>query len=378
MLCAAMTHRLTCFLCGQRFDGEEPRTVCECGRPLRVDIDGVVPRGALPEREPTLWRYREALPDCEPVTLGEGMTPLVPVPNFGERWFIKDEALNPTASFKSRGMSVAISMAKRYGIRRVAAPSAGNAGGALAAYAAAAGMEATVVMPSDTPCACVVEARCHGANVILHDGLITDCGAVVTQMQQQDPSLFNLATLREPYRIEGKKTMGYELAEQLGWRLPDVILYPTGGGTGLIGMWKAFDEMERMGWIGAHRPRMVVVQADGCAPIVNAFQSGERFAEEVAGAHTAAAGLRVPRALGDFIMLDVLGASSGTAVTVSDDEMIACAKEIARTVGVFACPEGGATLAAARRLRGDGWIKPEEVVVLFNTASGVKYVEALS
>lgn len=373
-----MPHHLSCFLCGQRFDSEQPRTVCNCGRPLRVEIDGIVPREALPQRGATLWRYREALPDCEPVTLGEGMTPLIPTPCFGERWFIKDEALNPTASFKSRGMSLAISMAKRYGIRKVVAPSAGNAGGALAAYAAAAGMEATVVMPSDTPRACVLEAECHGARVILHDGLITECGAVVAQMQQADPSVFNLATLREPYRIEGKKTMGYELAEQLEWRLPDVIVYPAGGGTGLIGMWKSFDEMERMGWVGAERPRMVVVQASGCAPIVNAFRKGERFAEEVKDPHTLAAGLRVPRALGDFIMLDVLRASSGTAVTVSDEEMIACAKEIARTVGVFACPEGGATLAAARQLVRDGWIRPDEVVVLFNTASGVKYVEALS
>lgn len=373
-----MTHRLTCFLCGQQFDCEQPRTVCVCGRPLRVETEGVVPRERLPEREPTLWRYREVLPDCDPVSLGEGMTPLIAAPQFGRRWFIKDESLNPTASFKSRGMSVAISMAKRYGIRRVAAPSAGNAGGALAAYAAAAGMKATVVMPSDTPSACIVEAQCHGAEVILHDGLITDCGAVVAKMQQEDPSLFNVATLREPYRIEGKKTMGYELAEQLDWRLPDVILYPTGGGTGLIGMWKAFDEMERMGLVGSKRPRMVVVQAEGCAPIVHAFCDAKRFAEEVTNAHTVAAGLRVPRALGDFIMLDVLHASSGTAVTVSDEEMIACAKEIARKVGVFACPEGGATLAAARKLERDGWIQPEEVVVLFNTASGVKYLEAFS
>lgn len=373
-----MAHVLTCFLCEERFDSEEPRTVCICGRPLRVEVDGVVPRDALAERAASLWRYREALPECDPVTLGEGMTPLIPIPSLGARWFIKDEAVNPTASFKSRGMSVAISMARRYGVRRVAAPSAGNAGGALAAYAAAAGIEATVVMPSDTPGACVVEAKCHGANVILHRGLITDCGAVVAKMQEEDPSLFNMATLREPYRIEGKKTIGYELAEQLGWRLPDVILYPTGGGTGLIGMWKAFEEMERMGWIGAHRPRMVVVQAEGCAPIVNAFDAGERTAHEVENAHTVAAGLRVPRALGDFIMLDVLRASSGTAVSVSDEEMVACAREIARSLGIFACPEGGATLAAARRLQREGWIKPEEIVVLFNTASGVKYLEALS
>lgn len=373
-----MPHHLSCYLCGQRFDAEEPRTVCDCGRPLRVEINGVVPREALREREATLWRYREALPDCAPVTLGEGMTPLIPASCFAEHWFIKDEAINPTASFKSRGMSLAISMAKAYGIRKVAAPSAGNAGGALAAYAAVAGMQATVVMPSDTPRACVIEAECHGARIILHDGLITDCGAVVNKMQEADPSIFNVATLREPYRIEGKKTMGYELAEQLQWRLPDVIVYPTGGGTGLIGMWKAFDEMERMGWISSFRPRMVVVQADGCAPIVQAFRAGERFAEEVKDAQTLAAGLRVPRALGDFIMLDVLRASSGSAVTVSDEEMIACSKEIARNVGVFACPEGGATLAAARRLAGEGWIKPDEIVVLFNTASGVKYVEALS
>jgi threonine synthase len=334
-------------------------------------------KDSLRDREPTMWRYREVLPSCEPISLGEGLTPLHFTPRLGDRWYVKDEGVNPTASFKARGMSAAVSMARHLGATKLAVPSAGNAGGALAAYAAKAGLEAHVYMPLDTPKACIVEAQTHGANVRLIDGLITDCAAEIAKVKEAN-GWFDMSTLKEPYRAEGKKTMGYEIAEQMDWRLPDVIVYPTGGGTGLVGMQKAFDEMERMGWIGAARPRMVSVQAEGCAPIATAFERGERFADLFPNAHTAASGLRVPRAVGDFIMLDWIRATSGTVITVSDEEMIGAAREMARLTGVFAAPEGGATLAAAQRLRDSGWIRESDVVVLFNTGSGVKYIEALS
>lgn len=324
-----------------------------------------------------MWRYREVLPPVEAISLGEGMTPLHHTSQLGQRWYVKDEGVNPTASFKARGMSAAVSVAKSLGVTKVAVPSAGNAGGALSAYAAKAGMEAHVFMPQDTPYACIAECRCHGADVRLIDGLINDCAAEIGKLKDAN-GWFDMSTLKEPYRVEGKKTMGYELAEQMEWTLPDVIIYPTGGGTGLIGMGKAFDEMERMGWIGPARPRMVSVQAEGCAPIATAFERGERFAELFPNAHTAASGLRVPKAIGDFIMLDLIRATGGTALTVSDGEMISAAKEMAAKTGVFAAPEGGATLAAARRLRESGWLKDSDRVVLFNTGSGVKYLEALA
>jgi threonine synthase len=370
---------LTCFLCGKTYPADRLQTTCtDDGRPLRVDLDlgpATLAREALEDREPTMWRYREVLPHCEPVSLGEGFTPLHHVPAFGARWYLKDEGVNPTGSFKARGMSAAVSMAKHLGATSLAAPSAGNAGGALAAYAAKAGLEAHVFMPKDTPKACVVEAEVHGANVRLIDGLINDCGAEIARLKDAE-GWFDMSTLKEPYRAEGKKTMGYELAEALGWRLPDVVVYPTGGGTGLVGMAKAFDEMERMGWIGPERPRFVCVQAAGCAPIVTAFLRGERFAELYPNAHTAASGLRVPKAVGDFIMLDLLQATGGTGLTVEDADMIDAARRIARATGVWAAPEGGAVLAAAERLREEGWIRPDEVVVLFNTGTGVKYLEA--
>lgn len=371
---------LTCTLCGRPYPADRLQTVCEDdGRPLRVDLD-LTPdsfdRAKLKDREPTMWRYREVLPQCAPVTLGEGFTPLWHTPQLGgERWYLKDEGLNPTGSFKARGMSAAVSMAKHLGATKLAVPSAGNAGGALAAYAAKAGLEAHVFMPRDTPRACVDEARVHGADVVLIDGLINDCGAEVARRKDAE-GWFDMSTLKEPYRAEGKKTMGYELGEQMEWQLPDVIVYPTGGGTGLVGMAKAFDEMERMGWISSARPRFVSVQAEGCAPIVKAFREGERFADLFPNAHTAASGLRVPRAVGDFIMLDLLRATGGTALTVSDPEMIAAARRIARETGVWAAPEGGAVLAAAERLSAEGWIREGEVVVLFNTGTGVKYLEA--
>ena len=371
---------LTCTLCGRHYPADRLQTVCEDdGRPLRVDLDltpETLDRAKLKDRAPTMWRYREVLMPCDPVSLGEGFTPLWHTPQLGgERWYLKDEGLNPTGSFKARGMSAAVSMAKHLGATKLAVPSAGNAGGAMAAYAAKAGLEAHVFMPRDTPRACVDEARVHGANVVLIDGLINDCGAEVARRKDAE-GWFDVSTLKEPYRAEGKKTMGYEIAEQMEWRLPDVIVYPTGGGTGLVGMAKAFDEMERMGWISSARPRFVSVQADGCAPIVRAFENGERFAELFPNAHTAASGLRVPRAVGDFIILDAIRATGGTALTVSDAEMIAAARRIARTTGVWAAPEGGAVLAAAERLSAEGWIQPDEVVVLFNTGTGVKYLEA--
>lgn len=372
---------LTCTLCGRTYPADRLQTVCpEDGRPLRVDLDlppSTLAKEALKDREPTMWRYREVLPPCEPLSLGEGLTPLHHTPRLGARWYVKDEGVNPTGSFKARGMSAAVAMAKHLGATKLAVPSAGNAGGAMAAYAAKAGLEAHVFMPQDTPRACIVEAQFHGADVRLIDGLINDCAAEIAKVKEQE-GWFDMSTLKEPYRAEGKKTMGYEIAEQMEWRLPDVIVYPTGGGTGLVGMGKAFDEMERMGWIGPERPRFVAVQATGCAPIVTAYEKGERFAELFPNAHTAASGLRVPRAVGDFIMLDLLRATGGTALTVEDAEMIAAAREIARTTGIFAAPEGGATLAAAQRLRDQGWIKEDEVVVLFNTGSGVKYLEALA
>ncbi|MBC7369470.1 MAG: threonine synthase, partial [Undibacterium sp.] len=292
------------------------------------------------------------------------------------RLFIKDEAQNPTASFKARGMTAAVSMAKQYGLKKLAAPSAGNAAGALAAYAARAGMEAHIFMPRDTPKANIIECEQMGAHVTLINGLITDCGAEVAKRKTAE-GWFDVSTLKEPYRAEGKKTLGYELAEQFNWTLPDVILYPTGGGTGLVGMWKAFDEMERMGWIepGGKRPRMFSVQAEGCQPIVRAFHAGEKFAAEHLGAHTKASGLRVPKAIGDFIMLDAIRKSGGGAIAVPDDQMIACTKEVGSTEGVFTAPEGGACYAALKTLLAAGQIKPDDAIVLFNTSTGLKYLE---
>jgi threonine synthase len=274
-------------------------------------------------------------------------------------------------------MSVAVSMAKELGATKLAAPSAGNAAGALAAYCARAGLEAFLFMPKDTPRANIIECEVAGAHVTLIDGLITDCGAEVARRKEAE-GWFDVSTLKEPYRVEGKKTLGYELAEQLAWTLPDVIIYPTGGGTGLVGMWKAFAEMEEMGWIGAKRPRMVTVQAEGCAPIVRAFEKGERFAPEVQNAQTAASGLRVPKAIGDFLILDAIRQSGGTAITVTDAELIEGAKQLARTEGIFAAPEGGACVPALSKLLARGEIKPEERVVLFNTGSGIKYLDAFA
>ena len=383
-----VTH-LECSKCGRTYEPHRVYNVChQCGKPLLVRYDlkqaaGTLRRDRLAERPPTLWRYREVLPveqEENILTLGEGFTPLVPAKRLGERLglrelFIKDESLNPTGSFKARGLCLAVSMAKELGVNKLAIPSAGNAAGALAAYAARAGMEAHIFMPRDTPAANRIECLETGAHVTLVDGLITDCGAEVARRKDTE-GWFDVSTLKEPYRIEGKKTMGYELAEQFGWELPEVILYPTGGGTGLIGMWKAFDEMEQMGWIGAKRPRMITVQAAGCAPIVRAFEQGWEEAPEFENAHTVASGLRVPRAIGDFIMLDILRRSGGSALAVSDESMIAAAREIGSAEGLFCAPEGAACLPVLRRLLEEGQVTADDRVVLFNTGAGVKYLEA--
>jgi threonine synthase len=315
------------------------------------------------------------------VTFGEGWTPLLRTDNLAAllsiklNLFVKDEGQNPTQSFKARGMTAAISMAKELGVRKLAVPSAGNAAGALAAYAARAGMEAFIFMPADTPKANIVECQQTGAHVELVNGLITDCGKIVAERKETE-GWFDVSTLKEPYRVEGKKTMGYELAEQFNWTLPDVILYPTGGGTGLIGMWKAFDEMEQMGWIGPKRPRMISVQSSTCAPIVRAFEKGERFADEFENAATVASGLRVPKAIGDFLILDAVRASKGNALSVTDAELVAAVGEIGAAEGIFTAPEGAACLPALRKLIGQCLVSEGESVVIFNTGAGVKYLEA--
>lgn len=383
-----VTH-LECALCGLRHEARKLQYLCtECGKPLLVRYDlraagqTLYPQ-TLKEREESLWRYREVLPVddwANVVSFGEGWTPLLNASAVAAKLdkpvtlYIKDEGQNPTQSFKARGMTAAISMAKELGVRKVAVPSAGNAAGAMAAYAARAGMEANIFMPADTPRANIIECEQTGANVTLVDGLITDCGKIVAERKDAE-GWFDVSTLKEPYRVEGKKTMGYELAEQLNWELPDVILYPTGGGTGLIGMWKAFDEMEAMGWISSKRPKMVSVQSSTCAPIVRAFHAGERFAAEYENAATVASGLRVPKAIGDFLILDAIRASNGSAVAVTDEELVAAVKEIGALTGIFTAPEGAACLPALKQLIADGFIAGGETVVMFNTGAGVKYLE---
>lgn len=385
-----LTH-LECALCGKTHPWQELQSVCKgCGRPLLARYlihpeEATSFKTSLPGRSRTIWRYREVLPlppDQEILTLGEGYTPLLPARHLaGEcslhRLWIKDESQNPSGSFKARGMAVAVAMAKCLGAKKLAAPSAGNAAAALAAYAARSGLPAYIFMPKDTPRANIVECQMMGAHVTLVDGLISDCGREVA-LRKEKEGWFDLSTLKEPYRVEGKKTLGYEIAEQLDWKLPDVIMYPTGGGTGLIGMWKAFSEMTEMGWINTERPRMVAVQAAGCQPIVSAFIANQRFAEEHRNAATRAAGLRVPKAIGDFLILDAVRASRGIAVAVSDDEMLEAAREIGRLEGIFVAPEGGACYAALKKLRASGQIQPAESVVLLNTGSGLKYTECFT
>ncbi len=382
---STLTH-LECGACRAHYSPDQLINLCPaCGKPLlaRYDLRKAVEtltRDSLAARRPDMWRYKEVLPvraDAAILGLGEGWTPLLPAERLGRRigcpsTYIKDESLNPTGSFKARGLSAAVSRAYELGAQELAIPSAGNAAGAMCAYAAAAGLPAHVFMPADVPPTFQAECKVLGAQVTLVDGLITDCGARVREGAARF-GWFDLSTLKEPYRIEGKKTMGYELAEQLGWTLPDVIIYPTGGGTGLIGMWKAFDELEQLGLIGPQRPRMVSVQSDGCAPIVRAFDAGHTHAEPWQGARTVADGLRVPAAIGDFLILGALRESGGIAIAVGDGEMLEYAQVIGAATGIFPAPEGAACLAAQVRLLASGWIAPDETVVLFNTGSGLKY-----
>jgi threonine synthase len=380
---------LECSRCGKRLEAGTAYNLCPCGAPLwaRYHLNQAVGesfKDSMPERPPTLWRYRELLPvakESTVVSLGEGFTPLLHARRLGEKiglrnLYLKDESVNPTGSFKARGLAVAVSMARELGISRLAIPSAGNAGGALAAYAARAGMQALVFMPEGTPLANRLESELLGAEVVLVPGSIKDCARAMRERQKAE-DWFDCSTLREPYRLEGKKTMAYEVVEQLGWRVPDVMIYPTGGGTGIIGMWKAFEEMAELGWIAGRRPRMVAVQAAGCAPIVRAFGRDAEQAEEWADARTIASGLRVPSAIGDFLILRVIRESRGTALAVEDAAMLDAVRELAETEGLVTSPEGGATLAALRRLLSDGFLSGLETVVLFLTASGYKYLEVL-
>lgn len=384
-----VTH-LESALDGTRFEAGRVLTIHQ-GRPLWVRYDlakvgaALTPQDLL-TRESSLWRYRELLPlplEREPVTLGEGMTPLLPCPTLGAELglahlLVKDESQLPTGSFKSRGMAAAVSMARHFGLKRLAIPTAGNAGGALAAYAARAGIETYVFMPEDTPAINPLEACLCGARVFLVNGLITDCGRIVREGVDR-AGWFDMSTLKEPYRLEGKKTMGLELAEQLGWRLPDVILYPTGGGTGLIGMWKAFQELRELGWLKSNKlPRLVSCQSDGCAPIVRAFEADKRFAEPIVNARTIASGLRVPAAVGDFMMLDAIRASGGCAVAGKEERIVPWMQRVARREGIAICPETAVCFDCLERLREDGKVGPEEQVVVFNTGAAQKYPEVLS
>jgi threonine synthase len=378
---------LVCSGCGTLYPKGEVHTVCRqasCQRSLiaAYDLGQGFDRDLLPFRSADMWRYAEVLPvenEANIVSLGEGMTPLLKARHLGAPYqlpflFIKDESNNPTGSFKARGLCVAISKAKELGIKKCAIPTAGNAGGAMSAYAAKAGMEAHVFMPENTPEVFKAECRLFGATLTLIPGTILDCGQRVQEGQARE-QWFNMSTLKEPYRVEGKKTMGYELAEQLGWELPDVILYPTGGGTGLIGLWKAFNEMEKLGWIGRKRPRLVAVQASGCAPLVHAFQAGESQATLVADAHTIANGLCVPKPYADVLLLQILRETGGWALAVTDAEIITALAEIARAEGLLVAPEGAALWAALKTLLAEGRVNREEKIVLLNTGSGYKYLE---
>ena len=380
-----VTH-LECSLTGERYPADTVQTLSRAGRPLlvRYDLDGVrraFPREALAGRPQTLWRYRELMPVRraeDVVSLGEVTTPLVPLARIsaqlaiGGEILVKDEGRLPTGSFKARGLALAVSMAKELGIATMAMPTNGNAGAAMAAYCSRAGIKAYVFCPDDTPAVNIREIAMQGAAVFLVDGLIDDCGKLVAA-GEREVGWFNCSTLREPYRIEGKKTMGIELAEQLGWQLPDVILYPTGGGTGIIGMWKAFAELQAIGWIGSKRPRMVVVQAAGCAPMVKAWEQGAEHAPRWEGAHTFAAGIRVPQAVGDFLILRAVRESGGFATAIDDDAILRAWREVAAEEGLLLCPETAATYAAYKQALADGQVRPDERVVLFNCASGLKY-----
>lgn len=382
-----LTH-LECYQCKKRFDPSQVQTFCvECRAPLLAEYDLVTARSKLDRdrfrsRPAGMWRWHELLPvhhQADRISLGEGDTPLLDLPNLGaelglSHLFVKDESLNPTGSFKARGLCAAVSKAKELGIRKVIIPTAGNAGGAMAAYAARGGLEAFIYMPKDTPKANIQESRIAGAEVVLVDGLISDAAALAVEKARAE-DWFDVSTFKEPYRAEGKKIMGYELAEAFHWTLPDVIVYPTGGGTGLVGMWKAFKEMEALGWLESqNRPRMVAVQSTGCAPVVKAFQAGSPVCDFWEAAETIASGLRVPKSFADRIIMDDLRESQGNAVAVSDELILAAQRKLAAAEGIYAAPEGAATLAGLIQLLDDGWIDPDERIVLFNTGSGLKYI----
>ena len=384
----AVSH-LECSLCGKRFERGQVLNLCDCGGPLlvRYDLESLRrswSRDQVAKGPNSMWRYAPALPPRAEsiVSLGEGMTPLIRTRRLGARvgsddLWVKDEGLNPTGSFKARGLSCAISMVVELGIKKVAIPSAGNAASAMAAYAAAAGIESHIFMPRDVPQSNYIECKAFGAHVTLVDGLISDCAKIVNDGRATE-GWFDVSTLKEPYRIEGKKTMGYELCEQMGWQLPDVIFYPTGGGVGIIGMWKAFDEMEALGWIGSQRPKMIAVQAEGCQPVVRAYEEGEQRSQFWENAHTVASGLRVPKPLGDFLILEAVRKSGGTAIAVSDDQLIDAGIQLASDEGIFVAPEGAACVAALQKLLARGFLKKDERIVIYNTGAGLKYLEAYS
>jgi len=380
---------LECSGCGKEYSYNEIHTFCpNCQSPLLTVYDlkkarQQVDRGEISHRSKGMWRWTELLPVVNvenQVFLGEGDTPLLTLPQLGRELglnnlFVKDESSNPTGSFKARGLSAAVSKAKELGVKKVIIPTAGNAGGAMAAYAARAGLRAHIFMPKDTPYANIEESRMAGAEVILVDGLISDAAGMAGEKARAE-GWFDVSTFKEPYRVEGKKVMGYELAESFGWRLPDVIIYPTGGGTGLVGMWKAFAELEELGWLeNTKRPRMVSVQAEGCAPVVKAFDNKASFCDFWLNAHTLASGLRVPKSFADHLILQDIYESNGTAVAVSDDAILAAQKQLASREGIFAAPEGAATLAALQKLIDMKWVQPDESIVLFNTGSGLKYLD---
>jgi threonine synthase len=377
---------LECSRCRLHHDPAVPQTVCpECSGALYVRYElssaaGTQQRDAIglseqDKRWSGMWRYRAVLPDVAPVTLGEGWTPMLKSRRHDNVW-LKEEGANPTGTFKARGLALAVTMARHYGLRKLAAPTAGNAGGALAAYAAAAGIEAHIFMPRDTPMANQVECLAYGAHVTLVDGLISDCGRMVTERKAAE-GWFDVSTLKEPFRVEGKKTMGYELVEQLGWQYPDAVFYPTGGGVGMIGMWKAFEELEQLGWVTGRRPRMIAVQADGCAPVVRAFEEGEKLCRMWPDAHTFASGLRVPKPYGDGIILEILRESGGVAVALSDDAIFASLQDWAEHEGLLLSPEGAAATAAYDYLLASGFLSANDRVVLFNTGSGNKYTDVI-
>jgi threonine synthase len=375
---------LECSKCGEKLSADVPQTLCpkDAGSLyVRYDLEPIkrdVRRQDFAAREPNMWRYREVLPAVTPVTLGEGLTPMLKSKRNPNVW-IKEEGANPTGSFKARGLCLAVTMAKHYGLKKLAIPSAGNAAGALAAYCAAAGIEAHIFVPKDVPQANLVECTVYGAKVTLVDGLISDCARIVAERKQAE-GWFDISTLKEPYRVEGKKTMGYEIAEQLGWELPDAVFYPTGGGVGLIGMWKAFEELEYLGWLkgGNKKPKMIAIQATGCAPIPKAFEEGKPVSEMWKDGHTFASGLRVPKAYGDYIILDVLKKSGGQAVAVTDDEMMRSVLDWGRNEGIFLSPEGAGSMAAYDKLIAGGFLKSSDKVVLFNTGTGLKYIDVIA